>query len=177
MASTLLFSKDQLMVDILKELEEHIAAMLGGKEGTDEIIVELKAKSDRAAGGSIKPLVEERIKRGMSNAQILKEVLELHHEAKTSKASVAWYRSQMTKKLYKPLVKALRKSGVTQDLEDKEIVAVLQKNNLDKEETAAEFFKNYKFDEEVQVTEGEEETAEQVEQDETVGEETDQHAE
>jgi len=141
---------------LLAMLQSHIAE---GKV-TSDLTIEIKTKSDKAVGGSIKPLVEERIKRGLSNAQILKEVLELHPEAKTSKASVAWYRSQLSKKLYKPLVKDLRKAGVTKDLEDKEIVAVLQANNLSDLETATKFFETYDFDQSVEVTEEVEETAE-----------------
>lgn len=157
MATMFTFTKDQLMVDILKQLETAIASQFGD---SNVVTIEVKTKSDKAVGGSIKPMVEERIKRGLSNAQILKEVLELHPEAKTSKASVAWYRSQLSKKLYKPLVKDLRKAGVTKDLEDKEIVAVLQANNLSDLETATKFFETYDFDQSVEVVEEPEAEAE-----------------
>lgn len=154
MAINLIVTKDTPMVDILSQLEKHIADQFAN---ADTLVIEVKSKSDKAVGGSIKPLVEERIKRGLSNAQILKEVLELQPEAKTSKASVAWYRSQLTKRLYKPLVKSLRVESQTKDLEDKEIVALLQKNGIDTLEAAKDFFENYDFDEKVEITEEEDE--------------------
>lgn len=149
-----------------KSFHDEMLAVEDQLEEGVEYVIEIKRKSDKAVGGSIKPLVEERIKKGLSNAQILKEVLELHPDAKTSKASVAWYRSQLTKKLYKPLVKQLRAESLTKDLEDKEIVALLQKNSIDNLEAAKTFFESYDFDEEVETNEDENEAI-----DETVEEE------
>lgn len=92
---------------------------------TSSLVIEVRTKSGRSQG-SIKPLVEGMIADGKSNRAILEAVVEAFPEAKTSQACVAWYRSQMNKRVYKPLVAELRAKNLTAELDDKEIVAKLQ---------------------------------------------------
>lgn len=132
---------------------DEVTALLEQMEEGKEYVLEIKEKSERAAGGTIKPLVIERILRGVDNKTILKEVTALVPSSKTTKESIAWYRSQLNKTVYYPLIKEIRKAGLVAELDDKEIVKQLQAWNVSKFEDA-----KLRFEDAEKIEDGETET-------------------